>query len=157
MTCSLTFDPSTDLRDASEFLARLRASDSKVKSDDLAAQELAAGDTHLATPDILVLYEETDQRHRSRRFLQALSTEPELLVELAEKPALRNSDGSALSPASLRAVYRNLTKTENRLLAEGRIKAKVVVCDWSHYDRDGAGRYALSPSDRKLLDLHLDT
>lgn len=156
VTISLQFDPATDVDEAIDYLMQFRA-------DGVIADQAAEGasdddDPSAAAdkPDVLVLYEETDPRHRSRKFLEALSDEPELFVDLAEKPVLRNQDGSVLSAASLRAVYRNLTKTENRLIEEGHIKQKVVVYDWSQYSHDNAGRYSLRPTDLKALDQHLN-
>lgn len=155
ITVSVQLDPTTDLNAAIDYLVHLRA------AADAEPMDAAAGpNDHRATatpgmPDVLILFDETDPRSRSRRFLEALSAQPELYVDLAEKPVLRNEDGSVLSAASLRAVHRNLTKTENRLLAERQIKRKVVVNDGSRYAQDGAARYSLRPADLKALDEHL--
>jgi hypothetical protein len=156
VTMSLHFDPNADLDEAIDYLLQLRVDETEAgRAAGLAVDEARASSA-ADQPDVLTLFAETDPRHRSRRFLEALSAEPELFVDLAEKAVLRNQDGSVLSPASLRAVYRNLTKTENRLLEEGRLKRKVVVYDWTRYAQDGAGRYSLRPADLKALDKHLN-
>jgi len=65
-----------------------------------------------------------------------------------------NSDGSALSPAQVRAVMRNEKRIEKTLrqrgtIAEGR---EVVLADWSRYDHEGFGRYYVSAADREAID-----
>jgi hypothetical protein len=162
VTISLHFDPNTDLAEALDYLTLLGATDDQPRGVDQPRDidappiDEKRAPSAAEKPDVVILYEETDPRHRSRRFLEALSAEPELLVDLVQKSDLRKDDGSVLPAASLRAVHRNLAKTENRLIKEGRIKGKVVAYDWSRYDIEGAGRYFLRPADLDALDHHLN-
>jgi hypothetical protein len=110
-----------------------------------------------AVSPAVVVYERSVKDGRSRELLETIGggranglLPSELGPKLAPGPG-----GKALSKASVRAVIRNIQKLEGHLLAEGAINRRVILIDFSGYDREGAGRYYISEEDRRQLDSHL--
>src|SRR4051794_31282715 len=89
----------------------------------------------------------------SHHLVEALTVEPQTFTDLADKMPRRN--GALLSNAQMRAVYRNVKRTENRLLAQQTISGPVVRSDFKRYDADNGGRYFLKRSALDALDAHL--
>ena len=93
---------------------------------------------------------------RSRELLQYLpDSEAEAMTfdeVIDNKNMLANDRETRLESASLRAVYRNVKRVENRLLKTGEIDRDVVLVDSSGYGVEGANRYYLRPEDRAAID-----
>ncbi|MEJ7790982.1 MAG: hypothetical protein WKF65_03300 [Gaiellaceae bacterium] len=105
----------------------------------------------------MTVYDRSVKGGRSRELLETIGggkANGMLPSELG--PRLKpGPGGKALSKASVRAVIRNIQKLEGNLLAEGAISRRVVLIDFSGYDKEGAGRYYISDEDRNDLDAHL--
>jgi hypothetical protein len=91
---------------------------------------------------------------RSREVLElipaskgAALTPSELATRMAPGPK-----GARLSKSSVRAAIRNVQRAEKHLSDEGSIDRRVILIDWSGYERDGAGRYYMSPEDKRVID-----
>lgn len=158
MQHALIYDPATESDAAREVINKLeQVFGSPVSA--AAAPQTEAGEALVdaveAAPasaaDAVTLHQETDPHNRSRKLLEALTTEPLTFADLA--PQLPpNDDGSPLDNAQVRAVYRNLKRTENRLFEEGAISGPVVQTDFDRYEDDGAGRYFLTGPALAALD-----
>jgi hypothetical protein len=107
--------------------------------------------------DAVKLYEKLRPRSRSREALEWLPPKsqggltPEELG-LKMKP---EKNGSPVSKASARAALRVIQTVGGRLVQKGVMTAQVLEIDFSKYDIEGAGRYALTDDARKALDGHL--
>lgn len=77
---------------------------------------------------------------------EELQTPSELGMRLTPSP-----DGRPVTKQQVRAILRNLARSEAYLETNGILRRRVVVKDFSDYDREGAGRYGVSPGDRKVL------
>ena len=159
MKLALIFDPATELEIVRQTLDRL--DEQAPAAEGLPAPTTTADETALpptpagalATMPVVTLYEETHPDHRSRKLLEALTDKGETFEDLA--PKMPNADGSLLSNAQMRAVYRNLRRTEGRLIAEGTLAEPVLQTDFNQYEQDGAGRYFLSPNSYAALNKYL--
>jgi hypothetical protein len=90
---------------------------------------------------------------RSREVLDLIPGSKEAALmpsELATRMA-PGPNGARLSKSSARAAIRNVQRAESHLLAEGLIDRRVVLIDWSRYEREGAGRYYMSPDDKRVI------
>ena len=109
--------------------------------------------------DGVKLYEKLRPGSRSREVLELLPAKsqggltPEELG-LKMKP---EKSGSPVSKASARAALRVIQTVGGRLVQKGVMKGDVLDIDFSKYDIEGAGRYALTDDARKALDDHLKT
>ena len=105
------------------------------------------------------LYEKLRPHSRSREVLELLPPKsqggltPEELG-LKMKP---EKNGSPVSKASARAALRVIQTVGGRLVQKGVVKGHALDIDFSKYDLEGAGRYALTDDARKALDDHLKT
>lgn len=158
MRVGLFFDPATEADDARSAIKKLEAAFAvntpngaeSAPSPAVAEAQSAEGLTSLAA-DAITLHQETNPHNRSRRLLEALTEKSLTFSELA--PHLPpNDDGSPLSKTQARAVYRNLKRTENRLLEKGAITAPVVRANFDMYDHDAGGRYYLAKAAVAALD-----
>lgn len=158
MQIGVFFDPATEADAAHDAFNKLEEAFGVPSAQRRAAAEPAPGAEDAAddgpasfAADAVTLHQETDPHNRSRRLLEALTAEPVTFADLA--PHLPpNDDGSELTTAQVRAVYRNLKRTENRLLEEGAITAPVVQTNFDMYDADGGGRYYLAKPALAALD-----
>lgn len=155
MQVALLFDPATEVDLAREALDRLNM-DASVIDRPAAGPDTAIITPHaaLATIPVAALHQETNPDHRSRKLLEALTSKAETFEDLA--PKMRNEDGSLLTKAQMRAVYRNLRRTEGRMISEGALAEPVVQSDFDQYDQDGAGRYFLTGNSYKALNQYLN-
>jgi hypothetical protein len=108
-------------------------------------------------PDAVKLYERLRPHSRSREALELLPAEAQggLTPEELGMTMRLEKDGSAVSKASARAAIRVIQRVTGGLIDKGVLTGKVVKIDFSRYDVEGAGRYALSGEARKGLDEHL--
>jgi hypothetical protein len=157
MQIGVFFDPTTEADAAREAITQLEqafAAPAAVSAPQPAADgpaEASVSAASQAAADAVTLHQETDPHNRSRKLLEALTTEPRTFGDLA--PQLPpNDDGSTLDNAQVRAVYRNIKRTEGRLIKEGTISGPVVQTDFDRYDADGAGRYFLNGPALAALD-----
>ncbi len=157
MQVGVFFDPATEADAARHAVMQLENAfavpATPAPTTELADDEslVAADPATVFAADAVTLHQETDPHNRSRRLLEALTAEPLTFTDLG--PALpANDDGSTLTNAQVRAVYRNLKRTENRLLEEGAITAPVVQTNFNMYDEDGGGRYYLAKPAVAALD-----
>ena len=73
-------------------------------------------------------------------------TPTELGLRLAPNP-----DGRPVTKEQVRAILRNLGRSEAYLDKNGILRRRVLVKDFSGYEREGAGRYGVSSEDQKVL------
>jgi hypothetical protein len=108
-----------------------------------------------ASPDVaeVVRMHQQMQANESRRFVEALTSEPLTFAELA--PLMKKADGTTHSNASMRAIYRNVRRKELTLMKRAIITDHVVRWDFENYDAEQAGRYYLTPDALAALDAHL--
>lgn len=105
--------------------------------------------TTAASPAVIL--HQAMEANRSREFLEALSTKPQTFDELSPHLSA-NHDGTALSAAQVRAVYRNIRRREEGLISSGKIDRQVVRANFDLYEQEHAGRYSLTTQDLDALD-----
>jgi hypothetical protein len=76
---------------------------------------------------------------------------PEEIGSLIDNPY---DPGSSPSKGSVRGAIRIIQRKQKKLADDGRIDGDVLRWDWTHYDRDGAGRYFIDQDARRALDAH---
>lgn len=87
----------------------------------------------------------------SQALLQLLPTGPEGALTFAELGEhMRTDDGAPGTKSSIRAVYRNVKRVENRLRKAGEIDREVIRVDY-RYATEGANRYYLRPEDKAAI------
>ena len=108
-----------------------------------------------ASPNVaeVVRMHQQMQANESRRFVEALTSEPLTFAELAHR--MKKADGTTHSNASMRAIYRNVRRKELTLMKRAVITDHVVRWDFENYDAEQAGRYYLTPDALAALDAHL--
>jgi hypothetical protein len=99
------------------------------------------------------LYDSFDASSRSRELLEVLEINGLTPEELGTK--MKPDNGNPLNKRQVRAVYRNLKRKQDDLVAKGTLSRPVVIADFDDYEVDQAGRYSISADDLAALDKHL--
>jgi len=110
----------------------------------------------LSESPAVTVYRNAGSTSRSRRLLELLpagesnALSPSEIGELLP-PA---TDGSPLTPHSVRAVMRNVKRNEQTRRERGEMPQdrEVILADWSNYESEGSGRYYVSLEDRDAID-----
>lgn len=87
---------------------------------------------------------------RSPRFLKALTDQGQSLEDIAPHTRMPG-ESSDPSLSSMRAIFRNVRRTENWMIDHGLLTEPVVRVDDSRYDVEGFCRYSLRPDDYQAL------
>jgi hypothetical protein len=136
-------------REAEATIRRLReAHEGTRERDEQPSQTAFSGPNSAVT-----LYEHMDPSNRSRRFLTLLTEEGQTLADIASQMA--DPGEEAPSTGSMRAVHRNVRRTEGRLQRERRLARQVVQVSYAAYAAENAARYSLLPEDATALRAYL--
>lgn len=148
MDVSISFTYPDGIDDAMERLEQMRpVLQSSVPEPTQTAPAASTQDA-----DVVRMHRQMDP-NQSRRFLEALTSDPLTFEELSAR--MPKPDGSTHSNASMRAIYRNIRRQEITLTNRSVIKGAVVQWNFDKYDEEGAGRYYLEPDALEALDAQL--
>jgi Mg2+ and Co2+ transporter CorA len=100
-------------------------------------------------------YLATDPSSRTPQMLKLFAISDLLTPEEIGRGLAHTNEGNPLTPGQARAILRNLGRAQGNLMRAGRLTREILVKEFANYDAEGAGRYGLSPEDRKALRDHL--
>ena len=106
-----------------------------------------------AQEPVVTLYDSFDASSRSRELLEVLEINGLTPEELGAK--MKPDSSNTLNKRQVRAVYRNLKRKQDDLVAKGTLSRPVVIANFDDYEVDQAGRYSISADDLAVLDQHL--